>query len=321
MFGTAAFVLSSSVIIYAVEPATFKGNWFNSFYWVMTTVATVGYGDFYPTTFAGRAFAIFLFVFGIGLLSLVIGKIIDFFVEFHRKREAGLLKYHGKQHVVIINWSKKAQLAIEEILSSGENIEIVVIDESAKHPFDHPKVHFVSGDPTSVETLENAAIYEARAAIIFSDARIDDSSLIDGKSLLIASSIEKLAPNVHTTVEVVLEKHIDNFRHAKVNEFVVSHDAVSRLAVKAALGEGNIELIAKLLSRQDSEDLFELTANPAWATYGDAFSDLLRKGATLVADGSDMTVNRRLNDPIPAGAKLYVLSDKDTIAAIRGGRR
>ncbi|TFE28219.1 potassium channel protein [Cohnella luojiensis] len=315
--GTLLFVLASASLIYLIEPATFKDRWFNALYWVMTTVATVGYGDFYPTTVPGKTFAMFLYVFGIGLLSLVIGKIIDYFVEIHRKRGAGLLKYHGKEHIILINWSKKAKLAIEEILSTDEDIEIVIIDESDKLPFDHAKVHFVSGDPTSVDTLENAAVHHARAAIIFSDSRIDDSSLVDGKSLLIASSIEKHAPEVHTTVEIVMEKHIQNFRHVKVNEFVLSYDAVSRLAVRAALHEGNIEIFTQLLSRQDGDDLFEIKTDSAWESYGDAFQALINKGATLIADGNDMGINRRLKDPIPDNAKLYVISDKKTIAALR----
>lgn len=317
LFGTVLFVLCSATIIYMIEPATFKERWFNALYWVMTTIATVGYGDFYPTTVPGKAFAIFLFVFGIGLLSLVIGKVIDFFVEIHRKRRAGQLKYHGKRHIILINWSKKAQLAVEEILSTDEELEIVIIDESDKHPYDHNNVHFVSGDPTSVETLENAAVRQARAAIIFSDSRIDDSSLVDGKSLLIASSIEKHAPEVHTTVEIVLEKHIHNFRHVKVNEFVLSHDAVSRLAVRAALREGSIEIFTQLLSRQVGADMYEIPVNPAWKTYGEAFQDLIRMGATLIADGSDMGINRRLNDPVPTDAKLLVITDKETITTLR----
>ncbi|WP_310735522.1 potassium channel protein [Cohnella herbarum] len=317
LFGTIGFVLASASIIYLIEPVTFKERWFNAFYWVMTTIATVGYGDFYPTTVPGKAFAMFLYVFGIGLLSLVIGKIIDYFVEIHRKREAGLLKYQGNQHIILINWSKKAKLAAEEILSTDEDIEIVIVDDSDKHPFDHPKVFFVSGDPTSVDTLENASVHKARAAIIFSDSRIDDTSLVDGKSLLIASSIEKHAPEVHTTVEIVLEKHIQNFRHVKVNEFVLSYDAVSRLAVRAALHEGNIEIFTQLLSRQDGDDMFAIKADAAWKTYGDAFQALLLKGATLIADGSDMGINRKLNAAIPADARLYVIADKETITALR----
>ncbi|MDQ8736301.1 ion channel [Paenibacillus sp. LHD-38] len=317
---TLLLVFISSTIAFLLEPVTF-GHWFNAFWWVMTTVATVGYGDFFPKTIPGKILAMLLYVFGIGLLSLLIGKIIDSIAELQRRREGGKLKFQGQDHIIVINWSKKAQLAVEDLLDSDNGIAIIIIDDSDKHPFDIPRVHFVSGDPTSAEVLEMAGIRSARSAIIFADPRIEDTSLIDGKSLLIASSIEQAAPAVHTTVEIVLEKHILNFRHVQVNDFILSHDAVSRLAVRSALKEGNVDIFMQLLSRKYGEDVFEVSVDPRWGTYGDAFQALLSKGATLIADRTDMGINRKLEEKIPNAARLFVISNDETITKIRSERR
>ncbi|WP_028610274.1 potassium channel protein [Paenibacillus harenae] len=317
---TLLLVLVSSTLGFLLEPDTF-GSWFNAFWWVMTTVATVGYGDFYPVTVPGKVLAMLLYIFGIGLLSLLIGRIIDSLAEVQRRREGGKLRFQGQDHIIVINWSKKAQLAVEELLVSDPDATVIIIDGCDKHPYDQPRVHFISGDPSSAETLKMAGIHKARSAIIFADPRIDDPSLIDGKSLLISSSIEQAAPNVHTTVEIVLEKHILNFRHVQVNDFILSHDAVSRLAVRSALKEGSIDLFTQLLSRKYGEDVFEAPVDPAWKTYGDAFHSLLRQGATLIADRSDMGINRRLEEQLPSNARLFVISDDETITKIRAERR
>ncbi|WP_419873977.1 potassium channel family protein [Candidatus Pristimantibacillus sp. PTI5] len=317
---TLLLVFISSILAFLLEPDTF-GHWFNAFWWVMTTVATVGYGDFFPKSIPGKILAMLLYVFGIGLLSLLIGKIIDSIAELQRRREGGKLKYQGRDHIIVINWSKKAQLAVEDLLDSDPGIAIIVIDNSDKHPFDQPRVHFVSGDPTSPEVLAMAGIQSARSAIIFADPRIEDTSLIDGKSLLIASSIEQAAPAVHTTVEIVLEKHILNFRHVQVNDFILSHDAVSRLAVRSALKEGNVDIFMQLLSRKYGEDVYEIPVDPRWATYGDAFQALLTKGATLIADRTDMGINRKLDESIPINARLFVISNDETINQIRSERK
>ncbi|MFX3635399.1 MAG: ion channel [Candidatus Pristimantibacillus sp.] len=307
------FVICSATLAYLIEPDTFH-NWYNALYWVMTTMATVGYGDFYMTSTSGKTLTMFLYLFGIGLLSLVIGKIIDSISQYHKKRGSGKLHFQGKQHIIIINWSKKAEYAIDDLRASNPNLELVIIDECTSHPYDQPKVHFVSGDPTSEETLLHANIKEARSAIVFADSRIDVSSLVDGKSLLIVSSIESIAPSVHTTVEIMLEKHIQNFKHINVNDFVLSHDAVSRLAVRSALhGGGNIEIFTQLLSRLHGADIIEVPVQKEWNTYEDAFHFLLKHGATLIADRGDIHINLKLQRPIPADAKLFVMCDLNKV--------
>ncbi|WP_449599240.1 potassium channel family protein [Paenibacillus sp. Marseille-Q9583] len=311
------FIVLSASIAYLIEPGTFH-SWFNAFYWVMTTMATVGYGDYFAETVFGKLFTMFLYIFGIGLLSLVIGKVIDSIAEVQRRRGAGTLSFRGKGHVILINWSKKAQAAVEEILCYSPKCHIVIIDETGSHPLEHmDQVHFISGDASSDEILLKANIHEARAAIVFGDTRIDEASLIDGKSLLIASSIERIAPQVHTTVEIMQEKNIQNFRHVQVNEFVLSHDAISRLAVRSALQEGNSEVITQLLSRKYGDDIYEIPVSATWKTYGDAFQSLLLQGATLLADRSDLSINRKLDQAIPKDARLYVVSDEATYRRIK----
>ena len=307
-----AFILGSSTIAYEIEPSTFQ-TWFNALYWVMTTMTTVGYGDFYTTTILGKAFSIFMYIFGVALLSLIFGKVVDSINTIYKHWEAGKLNFQGKNHIIIINWSKKAQYAIDEILAFSPSSHIVIIDELSKHPLaDREGIHFVAGDPSSEEVLAKAMIQEARAVIIFADTRIDEPALMDGKTLLIASSIEHLHPHVHTTVEITQDKNIKNFTHTQVNEFVLSHDAVSRLAVRSALQQGGPEIINQLISREVGDDIYEIPVRSEWKTYRDAFQGILECGATLLSDRGDLGINRKLDQPIPSDAKLYVVSDEAT---------
>jgi voltage-gated potassium channel len=312
---TSIFVFFSATVMFLIEPETF-GIWFNALWYVMTTVTTVGYGDYFPKTVPGKLYAMFLYLFGIGLLSLVIGKIIDSFGTLKKRRETGKMKYHGEGHILLIGWSRRAESAMDEILHSDPAIEVVIIDELERTPVDRSRVFFVSGDPSSEETLTQAGLQHARAAIVFSDRTIDNAALADGKTLLIATSLERLAPKIHTTVEIVLEQHIQNFRHVQVNEFILSHEAVSRLAVRSALHAGSVAIFTQLLSKQVGEDVYEVAHRQEWKTYADAFQGLLRLGATLIADRNDMTINRQLDAVIPPGARLFVICDQATYEQI-----
>ncbi|MFB1051851.1 TrkA family potassium uptake protein [Paraliobacillus sp. JSM ZJ581] len=309
-------VLISSYLISVVENETFP-TVFDGFWWVMTTVTTVGYGDYSPITLGGRLIAIFLYIFGIGLIGVVIGKVVDGLASFRRKKEAGDIMYKEQGHYIIIGWSKKASFAIKEMLDTTNDIEIVVIDDLEKAPVLSENIHYIRGNASETVTLEKANIHKAQSVLVFADDMIEDDQLTDGKTLLIASAIESIAPEVHTIVEVMDEEHLKNFTYMNVDEFIISTETVSSLFVRSAFRKGISSVYNQLLRRTHGEDLFYIPSSSKWRTYRDAFEELLDHGATLVADGDDLSINRKLTNPLPEQAQLYVICDKHTIEKIK----
>ncbi|GGF05752.1 hypothetical protein GCM10010954_00060 [Halobacillus andaensis] len=313
---SAVLVLLSTIFIVIVENDTFP-TLFDGFWWVMTTVTTVGYGDYYPVTAAGRIIAIFLYIFGIGLIGVAIGKIIDGLTVFRKKRVEGDIVYKDRQHFIIIGWSQKARFAVNEITDTKKDVEIVVIDELKEAPLLTENIHYIRGNASEESTLLKANLTQAKAVLIFADDSLGNDQMTDGKTLLIASTIETVAPGVHTVVEVMEERHIKNFQHAKVDEFIISNETISSLAVRSAFRKGVSGIYSQLLSRSVGDDLFHISVQNRWKTYGDAFQDLLKEGATLIADRNDLTINRRLTEEIPKGAELYVVCDYETYEKIK----
>lgn len=56
-------------------------------WWAITTVPTVGYGDAYPVTAEGRAFAVVLMLVGVGLFGLLAASLASFLIERGRHDE------------------------------------------------------------------------------------------------------------------------------------------------------------------------------------------------------------------------------------------
>jgi voltage-gated potassium channel len=310
-------IIAASVLGYFLEPDTF-GNMFNSFWWVMTTVTTVGYGDFYPHTVAGKCLGIFLYIFGISFISIIISKIVDGLFGYKRRKDEGKLSYTGSNHFVMLDWSKNAELAIQEILNTDSTAEVVIIDTMDRTPYQHDRVHYVKGNPVHKETLEQANLGKAKAAFIFANEMtenhgyIHDSSFIDGKTLLIATTIERYFNNVYTIAEIKDKGNVHNFTHVKVDEFILSSETISQLAVRSAFNPGASKLLTQLLTRQHGDDLYEIATKPNWVNFRDAFEELLEQGATLISDGTHLNINRRLHEPIPESARLFVICNKDT---------
>ncbi|WP_407272245.1 potassium channel family protein [Radiobacillus sp. PE A8.2] len=304
-------VLISSILVVHIENETFS-TYFDGFWWVMTTVTTVGYGDLYPSSIGGRLIAIFLYIFGIGLIGVVIGKVVDGLAIFRKKREEGDIMYKEQGHYIIIGWSQKAKFAIKEMLDTNTEIDIVIIDQLEKAPMLSENIHYIKGNASEIAVLEKANIIEAKAVLVFADDRIQDDQLSDGKTLLIASAIESIAPNVHTIVEVIEENHIKNFEYMKVDEFIISNETISSLFVRSAFRKGISSVYNQLLRRSHGDDLYHIPSSPEWKTYRDAFEALLKQGATLIADKNNLSINRMLDEQLPKDAELYVICDQET---------
>ncbi|UOQ46102.1 ion channel [Halobacillus salinarum] len=312
---SAVLVLFTSFLIVVVENQTFP-TFFDGFWWVMTTVTTVGYGDYFPVTAAGRIIAIVLYIVGIGLIGVVIGKIIDGLAVFRKKRLEGDIVFKGSGHFIIIGWSQKAQFAVKEMVETEENVEIVIIDELPEAPILTENIHYLKGNASEEETLLNANVKEARSVLIFAEDQLSNDQLIDGKTLLIASTIESLSSHVHTVVEIMEERHIKNFKHVNVDEFIISNETISSLAVRSAFRKGVSGIYGQLLRRSVGDDLYHVPVNKNWRTYRDAFQALISQGATLIADRNDLTINRKLDHDLPEHAELYVVCDKHTYEKI-----
>ncbi|MFC0188259.1 potassium channel family protein [Fictibacillus aquaticus] len=313
-------IILSSIIIYAIEPETFEKP-SDAAWLVMTTVYTVGYGDLSPKTFEGRMFfMLFVYPIGYGTVALFVAKLFDVITSFRRLREEGKLNFKGSGHYVLIGWSKKTETAIEEILEAESGAQIVLIDERETAPLHHHNVHYIKGDASEEDTLHRANVLQSRSVSIFSDEKMD-ALAADGKSLLIASAVESMSSlhnqSIYTIVEIMKETHLAKFKHAKVNEPVLSTDSVSRLMAQALLHNGSSEFFYELMSKKEGENLYEVTSRPEWKTYREAFLALMEEGAILVWDTQKKAVNNKLNETIPAGSRLFVICDSTVYERIR----
>ncbi|TFD96591.1 TrkA family potassium uptake protein [Jeotgalibacillus sp. R-1-5s-1] len=308
-------ILFGTFSVYFIEPETFP-TLFDSFWWTMTTLTTVGYGDFFPVTVAGRLVGIFLFIFGIGLIGVLIGKIVEGASTYQRLKKEGKLVYKKNGHYVYIGWSKKTEQAIHEVLYHNSKAPIVLIEDLPETPITHDGVHFISGDPSEERTLLKANILEAKRVAIFSDPRIDNPVLCDGKSLLVASAVEALSVthnvDIQTVVEISEERHISKFNHIRVDDFILSDDSVSLLMAKATLQPGTTSIFRQLLSKRFGNNIYVIKAKSSWNTYRDASQKLLDDGAVLIAVNEDMDFRDANKKKLNEGDLLYIICEDST---------
>jgi voltage-gated potassium channel len=74
------YILISALIIFNIEPDSFK-NFFDAVYWATVSLTTVGYGDIYPITDAGRVITMISSLFGIAIVALPAGIITGGYLQ------------------------------------------------------------------------------------------------------------------------------------------------------------------------------------------------------------------------------------------------
>ncbi len=89
----AAYILVSALVIFNVEPDSFA-TFFDAVYWATVSLTTVGYGDIYPVSTAGRVITMFSSVLGIAIVALPAGIITAGYLDKIRKNDS---ERSGKQ--------------------------------------------------------------------------------------------------------------------------------------------------------------------------------------------------------------------------------
>lgn len=81
-----AYVLVSALVIFNVEPDTFE-TFFDAVYWATVSLTTMGYGDIYPLTTAGRVVTMISSFVGIAIVALPSGIITAGYMDELNKTE------------------------------------------------------------------------------------------------------------------------------------------------------------------------------------------------------------------------------------------
>ncbi|NQU78880.1 NAD-binding protein [Candidatus Woesearchaeota archaeon] len=227
--------------------------YFVSLYWLVTTVATVGYGDIVPITTAGRIIALGIMVLGVITLSLVISQITSRIVSINLGSMFGVTKTSKKIDCILCGWNPTTQSAFQELKERG--MEIVVIDKQTRPELLKSRnVHFVNGDPTRPDILSRANITNAKNVVL---AMEEDSQVLLGIHV-----IRNLNPWINIVAKINNHEHVKIAESAGADQVVSPSSIGGRLLSMVAEEPSAVEWIMKAMTSREGIQLIEYDVVP-----------------------------------------------------------
>jgi len=142
-------MLASSLFMYSAEhnaqPENFK-NAFSGIWWSMSTLLTVGYGDIYPITMAGKIMAIVIAFLGVGVVAIPTGIISAGFVQQYTNAEKGTRALGLKLETILIGVDSMWIGLSEKELSEKFGCELVLVKRKGKSGKPSPDYNVELGD-------------------------------------------------------------------------------------------------------------------------------------------------------------------------------
>ncbi len=90
-----------------------------AFWFTLVTLTTVGYGDFYPTTVAGKLIGVFFLLGSVGVIGYLISQLTSQVANYRERKRLGYMGTNFENHILIIGWDNFGQQVANEVINSG----------------------------------------------------------------------------------------------------------------------------------------------------------------------------------------------------------
>ena len=278
-----ALLFAQTLLIWLVEDLTL----FESAWMTMTTLVTVGYGDFAPATTVGRISTILMmFVAAITIMTLIVSDFIEY--RFYRRERilTGRWIYPMQNHIVIINTPQKggeqyfSRFASQMRAVPGyETIPIMILtrqfpDGLPAELSDQGLVHFhgSGSDPAAFKAVHAGS---ARHIIVLAADESDPAS--DSLTFDIAHRLSESNLCHHVTVECVRDENRARFKALGVRTILRPVRTYPEIMVRSVVAPGSEKVLEDLFNyQQDHPHRYEIELDDL--TWADIVSALIRHG-------------------------------------------
>jgi voltage-gated potassium channel len=264
-------------------------------WWAFVTSTTVGYGDYYPKSAAGRFTGILLMFFGVSLVGVITGNIASALVEKQLKEGRGLKELNLKNHFIICGWKRDMANVLYHIMEKNKNFlpsEFVLINtadpadvENLKSDARFAHINYIHGDHIDERVLNRANLKEAARVIVFADRLVQGSvEEVDSRTVMTIITIKSMSKTIYTCAEIVDEKFERYLRFSNCDEIILSTEYNRSIIANASAGSGISHVISELLNVNADVSITtqDVPGKFIGKTFGELFDFYLGKNRSIL---------------------------------------
>jgi voltage-gated potassium channel len=314
----AILILLSIVVIDTIVYRYLEGwTFIESFYTTITTLSTIGYGDFVPRTKAGQLFTAIMTVFGVGTMLYTIGLIAETVVEGRLRMFLGRGRMEKKiekmkDHYIICGCGRIGYLICKE-LRDGK-IDFIVIDNNPDiiQKIEEEGFVYYKGDSTHDKTLITVGIKRAKGIVC--------ALPTDAQNLYVILTAKELNSNLYILSRSEEEQSEHRLLRAGADRVMSPYMLGGMRMAMAILRPAMLDFIELTTGRQSlelrMEELSVCDGSPIVGKTLEASGIRHKFGLIIVAvkkDSGKMMFNPSASYIIEKGDKLIALGEDENV--------
>ncbi len=229
------------------------GSLSDAVYYVVVTIATVGYGDITPLSPEARWFSLSVILLGTGAFTAAIGALVVPAIESRMAAAFGNMTASElkllEDHVLVLGYGDITESLLEEL---AEEVDVVVVtpDSEVASRLSDDEVNVLTDDPTDERALLDARIDAARGVVV--------ATRDDARDVLAVLAAREANPAVHVVAAANHPKHVGKLERVGADQVVspmaIAGRLLGRSVLEEATAESLLEEAAPLVDDADPDD-------------------------------------------------------------------
>ncbi len=289
----------------------------DSFFMVLTTVTTVGFGEVHPLTPAGRVFTCALVIAGVGVGTYSFYSIGRSIVEGELRRQRSLKKmqkeissYHD--HTIVCGFGRLARIVVRELVAARKSVVVIEHNPERVPEIEHIGAPYVIGSAYEDEVLKLANIGAAKNLLALLPR--------DADNVYITLCARDLNPSLHIVARTEEDRGEKKLRRAGADQVLAPY-RVSGTRAAQRLIRPNVSDFLEVTSGKDGAQLVleevEVPVDSPLAGQSLEKSGLRGKTGAIIAaiigDDGQMTFNPDGKSVVQPGTTLIVLGKPGSV--------